>query len=314
MQDRKTKTSKYLFDITPSMFKNCIYIPLVTTIQHNPHSSRKQKNQYLPPKPMTMLPILHLILLPLIIYQTTSFASAVDPTQGFTQLPLDNSNFQIQKPYDVSVNQRYTFTNGVHKFWIYPTDKPFMSGSNTQPRTEIRITVSKNSISQNMFLLLLLLLFCLYIPSYIHHFTLYFYFQGYDYTSGIWQFEGYGYVPSGTSGVCIMQVFGGSSTATTSQLRVYDGSLTYYRSPVLSANIYNRWFRVNAIHDVGANNVKIYIDGGLKYNGDGRGAGTHYFKIGVYVQNDPSGYMESRWRDMKVFKKQCVFVFGFNQY
>lgn len=210
---------------------------------------------------MTMLPILHLILLPLIIYQTTSFASAVDPTQGFTQLPLDNSNFQIQKPYDVSVNQRYTFTNGVHKFWIYPTDKPFMSGSNTQPRTEIRITVSKNSISQNMFLLLLLLLFCLYIPSYIHHFTLYFYFQGYDYTSGIWQFEGYGYVPSGTSGVCIMQVFGGSSTATTSQLRVYDGSLTYYRSPVLSANIYNRWFRVNAIHDVGANNVKIYIDG-----------------------------------------------------
>ncbi|CAL5204292.1 unnamed protein product [Lathyrus oleraceus] len=215
---------------------------------------------------MTMLPSLHLILLPLIIYQTTSFASAVDPTQGFTQLPLDNSNFQIQKPYDVSVNQRYAFTNGVHKFWIYPTDKPFMSGSNTQPRTEIRIT-------------------------------------GYDYTSGIWQFEGYGYVPSGTSGVCIMQVFGGSSTATTSQLRVYDGSLTYYRSPVLSANIYNRWFRVNAIHDVGANNVKIYIDGDLKYNGDGRGAGTHYFKIGVYVQNDPSGYMESRWRDMKVFKK-----------
>ncbi|XP_058765847.1 citrate-binding protein-like [Vicia villosa] len=215
---------------------------------------------------MTMLPILHLILFPLIIHQTTSFASAVDPTQGFTQLPLGNSNFQIQKPYDVSVNERYSFSNGVHKFWIYPTDKPFMSGSNTQPRTEIRIT-------------------------------------GYDYTSGVWQFEGSGYVPSGTSGVCVMQVFGGSSTATTSQLRVYDGSLTYYKSPVLSPNIYNRWFKVNAIHDVGANNVKIYIDGNLKYNGDGRGAGTHYFKIGVYVQNDPSSYMESRWRDMKVFKK-----------
>ncbi|CAL5187524.1 unnamed protein product [Lathyrus oleraceus] len=217
---------------------------------------------------MTMLPILHLILLSLIIHQTTSFSSAaIDPTQGFTHVSLDNSNFVIQKPYNVPVNQRYNFTNGVHQFWIYPTDKPFLSGSNTKPRTEIRI--SKH-----------------------------------EYTSGIWQFEGYGYVPSGTSGVCIMQVFGGRSTATTTQLRIYDGSLTYYNSPhVLSQNIYNRWFKVNAIHDVDANNVKIYIDGVLKRDGAGLGAGTHYFKFGVYVQNDHSNRMESLWKDIKVFKK-----------
>ncbi|CAK8539371.1 unnamed protein product [Lathyrus sativus] len=217
---------------------------------------------------MPMLPILHLILLSLIIHQTTSFSSAaIDPTQGFTHVSLDNSNFVIQKPYNLPVNQRYNFTNGVHQFWIYPTDKPFMSGSNTKPRTEIRI--SKH-----------------------------------EYTSGIWQFEGYGYVPSGTSGVCIMQVFGGRSTATTTQLRIYDGSLTYYNSPhILSQNIYNRWFKVNAIHDVDANNVKIYIDGVLKRDGAGLGAGTHYFKFGVYVQNDHSNRMESRWKDIKVFKK-----------
>ncbi|XP_058764241.1 citrate-binding protein-like [Vicia villosa] len=217
---------------------------------------------------MTMLPILHLILFPLIIHQTTSFSSsAIDPTQGFTHVSLDNSNFVIQKPYNIPVNQRYNFTNGVHQFWILPTDKPFMSGSNTKPRTEIRI--SKH-----------------------------------EYTSGIWQFEGYAYVPSGTSGVCIMQIFGGRSTATTTQLRIYDGSLTYYNSPhVLSQNIYDRWFKVNAIHDMDANNVKIYIDGVLKRDGAGLGAGTHYFKFGVYVQNDHSNRMESRWKDIKVFKK-----------
>lgn len=110
-------------------------------------------------------------------------------------------------------------------------------------------------------------------------------------------------MPSGTTGVCIMQVFGGSSSATTSQLRVYDGSLTYYRSPVLAQNIYNRWFKVNVIHDVGASNVKVYLDGVLKYDGAGRGADTHYFKFGVYTQNDPSNYVESRWKDIKVFKK-----------
>ncbi|XP_045823735.1 citrate-binding protein-like [Trifolium pratense] len=213
-----------------------------------------------------MLPILHLTLLPLIIYQTTFFVSAIDPTVGFTCVPLDSSHYVLQKPYDVSLNERYSFTNGVHKFWIYSTDKPFMMGSDTQPRTEIRVT-------------------------------------GYDYTSGIRQFEGYGYVPSGSTGVCIQQVFGASSAATTAQLRVYSGSLTYYRSPVLSANIYDRWFRVNVIHDANANNVKVYIDGELKFNGGDNGDGTHYFKFGVYVQNDPSGYMESRWKDIKICRK-----------
>jgi hypothetical protein len=77
--------------------------------------------------------------------------------------------------------------------------------------------------------------------------------RGYNYLSGVWQFEGYGYVPDGMSGVCIMQVFGASHPhATTLMLRVYNGSLMYYRGPVLVPHIYNRWFRLNVIHDVDA--------------------------------------------------------------
>jgi len=127
--------------------------------------------------------------------------------------------------------------------------------------------------------------------------------QGYDYTSGVWQFEGHFYVPSGTSGTCIQQVFGGSSSATTSQTRVYGGSLTHYQSPTLEQNIYNKWYRFNVIHDVGANNVKIFINGAKKFDGAGRGAGSHYFKFGVYAQNGASNYMESQWRDIKIFRK-----------
>ncbi|RDX61655.1 Citrate-binding protein, partial [Mucuna pruriens] len=208
----------------------------------------------------------HLTLLPLIISFITFSSAAADPTDGFTHLPLSNSNFQVHSPYDVPQNQRYSFSNGVHTFWVYSTDKPFMPGSNTKPRSEIRIT-------------------------------------GYDYTSGVWQFEGYGYIPSGTTGTCVQQVFGGVTSNTTSQTRVYNGSLTHYSSSVLEPNIYNRWFRFNVIHDVGANNVKIYINGVKKFDGAGRGASTHYFKFGVYTQNDASNYMESRWRDIKIFKK-----------
>ncbi|PNX89085.1 hypothetical protein L195_g045202 [Trifolium pratense] len=60
---------------------------------------------------MALLPILHLTLLPLIIYQATFFASAavVDPTLGFTLVSLDNSNLVIQKPYNVPVYQLYNF-------------------------------------------------------------------------------------------------------------------------------------------------------------------------------------------------------------
>ncbi|KAE8706917.1 putative Citrate-binding protein precursor [Hibiscus syriacus] len=111
------------------------------------------------------------------------------------------------------------------------------------------------------------------------------------------------YIPSGTTATSVMQVFGGSFRATTIILRVYQGSLTVYRSPVLLSNMYNRWFKVNVIHDVGASNVKVYIDGVLRYEGFGAGGSYHYFKFGVYAEDGASNYMESRWRRIRVLRK-----------
>ncbi|KAF5779167.1 putative concanavalin A-like lectin/glucanase domain superfamily, alginate lyase 2 [Helianthus annuus] len=191
----------------------------------------------------------------------------INTTTGFVAQPLDQSNFHIQKPYNVPLNQRYSFSNGVHKLWVLKTDKPHSKNSKTLPRTEIR-------------------------------------FQGYDYSSGVWQFEAYGYVHHGTSGVCIMQIFGSKPpSATTTMLRVDHNKLTYYRNPVIFSNIYDKWFRLNVIHDVEGNNVQVYIDGVLKYDGPGRGGRSHYFKCGVYSQQDASFHMESHWKDIKVLKK-----------
>ncbi|WRX09689.1 Alginate lyase 2 - like 3 [Theobroma cacao] len=192
----------------------------------------------------------------------------VDPTKGFVELPLNKSNFHNDKPYDLPVSDRYSFVDGVHKLWVYSTDKPLFKNSPTKPRSEIRI-------------------------------------RGYDYSSGVWQFEGYGYVPCGTTGVCIMQVFGSTPPqATTLMLRVYNGSLYYYKAdPVVLENIYDRWFRVNVIHDVNASKLQVYIDGVLKLEPPGHGGTNHYFKFGVYEQNDSSYYIESRWKGIKVLKK-----------
>ncbi|ESR41103.1 hypothetical protein CICLE_v10027490mg, partial [Citrus x clementina] len=190
-----------------------------------------------------------------------------DPTKGFISLPLNRSYYHIQKPYDLPENQRYCFSDGVHRCWVYSTDKPHTPTSQTKPRTEIAI-------------------------------------QGYNYSYGVWQFEGHWYVPQGTSGVCIMQVFGASPPhATTLMLRVVNGSLLYYRGPVLVQDIYDKWFKLNVIHDVDAAKVKVYINGCLIFEADGRGGTSHAFKCGVYAQNDDSYYMESRWKDIKVLRK-----------
>ncbi|KAI9108649.1 hypothetical protein K1719_020296 [Acacia pycnantha] len=191
----------------------------------------------------------------------------VDLTLGFTELPLNASNFKHDKPYDLPVSSRYSFHDGVHKFWVYSNDKPLSKNSPTRPRSEIKI-------------------------------------QGYDYSSGVWQFEGHGYVPSGTSGFCIMQVFGSDPPhATTLMVRTYNDSLAYYRGPVLVPCIWDKWFQLNVIHDVEASIVRVYIDRVLVYEAPGRGGHSHYFKFGVYTQNDPTFYMESRWKGIRVFHK-----------
>nr|CAB3459514.1 unnamed protein product [Digitaria exilis] len=189
-----------------------------------------------------------------------------DPTVGFREVTLSESNFVLQRPYDVPGRDRYKFHGGVRQLWVLSSDKPHDRQSNTSPRTEIRMT-------------------------------------GYDYSSGVWQFEGYGYVPSGTTGVSIMQVFGAGESATTLMLHVYDGALRYYDRQVVEDDIYDRWFRLNVVHDVDASRLTVFVDGVERLRAPGRGGDSHYFKFGVYAQNHASSCMESRWKDVRIFRK-----------
>ncbi|CAD6268215.1 unnamed protein product [Miscanthus lutarioriparius] len=190
-----------------------------------------------------------------------------DPTVGFTEVSLTEGNFELQHPYDLPSGDRYSFHGDVRQLWVLSSDKPHSPNSHTSPRTEIRM-------------------------------------RGYGYSSGVWQFEGYGYVPSGTTGVSIMQVFGGASGhATTLMLHVYDGALRYYHRQVVEDGIYDRWFRLNVVHDVGASTLTVYIDGVEKLRAPGHGGDSHFFKFGVYAQRNASSCMESHWKNIKIFRK-----------
>ncbi|KAI4348092.1 hypothetical protein L6164_008854 [Bauhinia variegata] len=190
-----------------------------------------------------------------------------DPTAGFTPVPLTPANFVLQKPYDIPLDQRYSYKDGVHRMWVYADDKPHNPSSHTQPRTEIRI-------------------------------------KGLDYHSGVWQFEGYGFVPNGTSGATVAQIHGAAKGATTLILRIYNGNMRYYSGDLVAEDLYDKWFRLNIIHDVDGGKVSVFINGEKKFEVKDQGPGDLYFKCGVYAApKDISYYMESRWRDIKIYKK-----------
>ncbi|KAJ6793270.1 citrate-binding protein-like [Iris pallida] len=193
------------------------------------------------------------------------FFCGADPTDGFTAVPLSDQNFEIEWPYNLPRSDRYSYVDGVHKFWVYSTDKPLRPDSTTKPRSELRI-------------------------------------RGYDYSSGVWQFEGYGFVPNGTTGTSVMQIHR-FSPSTVLMLKVYDAQLRFYTRQVVESDIYDRWMRINVIHDVDANKLAVYVDGVRRLETDGNGASLFDFKCGVYTQTEPSHYMESRWRDIRVLKK-----------
>ncbi|CAO2153118.1 unnamed protein product [Urochloa humidicola] len=123
-------------------------------------------------------------------------------------------------------------------------------------------------------------------------------------SSGVWQFEGF--VPSGAS---VMQIFRVSTHASTMMLHVYGGRLTYYHQldKVVAARVYDRWVRLNVVHDVAAGNVTVFVDGERRLSVAGHGVTEqeHYFKFGVYMQphHQPSRRMESRWKNVAVYTK-----------
>jgi len=192
-----------------------------------------------------------------VVLALASSASAIDGrnlTDGFIQVELAEGNFVVQSPYDVPENQRYSYDNvtGVRTFLVYASDKPFNTVTGTKPRTEVRLTVSTQATMSYHFICSFSNLHDAYIRVFART------TQCHDYSSGVWQFEGYGYVPAGTSGASVMQIHNedGGAHATTLMLWVYNSTLRYYDRQVVEDGAYDRWFRLNVVHDVGVSTVR----------------------------------------------------------
>jgi hypothetical protein len=196
-----------------------------------------------------------------------SAGSLLSVSAGFASEWIEQPlKFTIQSPYDLQQGDRYTFKDGVYDFVVHKTDQPFQKDSSTLPRTEMRIDN--------------------------------------NYKSGRHMFEADVFVPTGTTGVSIMQIFGGSNGhASSLQLRVDDGNLMRYHSDTVKSNIYDHWFHLNVVHDDDTHDIAIFIDGVQVLTAKDLGGSSHYFKCGVYTQEEASDKMEARFKNIKIYSK-----------
>lgn len=64
-------------------------------------------------------------------------------TAGFTPVRLRESQFVVQRPYDVPLCERYELgADGVRQMWVYSADRPISATHAGSARTEIKFNVT----------------------------------------------------------------------------------------------------------------------------------------------------------------------------
>jgi hypothetical protein len=189
------------------------------------------------------------------------------PTDGWTQRSW---TYVVHKPYNLSLSQRFTYSNGVWTLWVYTTDWCMHQtcGSTEGKRTEMR--------------------------------------WNNDYSSGRRMWDGDIYLVSGTNEATVQQVFGGVTSSTSSQIRGFTengGTLKRYGSNTLVTGINNTWVNVKVAHDTGTNTIRHYVRNVLVRSDPDRGDTTYYFKNGVYVGTGSSTRSECRFRNLKQWQR-----------
>jgi hypothetical protein len=191
-------------------------------------------------------------------------ANSADATRGWREVPF---SFDIQKPYDLEVKDRYRFdaATGTHDFWIYFADKPHQPPPNrTTARTEMRTE---------------------------------------SFRSGEHMFGADVNVSPGTF-ACIMQVFDAAHGPVTMLIAHPDGKVTVGNSTVIKTNAIGNWWNLKATNDPGTNGlIRIYVDNVPVYTNHSRGPRDYYFKCGVYSRKD-SERSEARFKNVKMWVRE----------
>jgi len=128
-----------------------------------------------------------------------------------------------------------------------------------------------------------------------------------DYSSGIWQFEGYVTFNAPLQDESLFQIFGNTGSAATflmmrgyrdnnGEIRVMSGSHT------IASGIYGQEVRINVIHEYNVS-AKFYVNGKFVYEKPQNDPGvTNYWKYGVYGTTNGNVPAVVQWRGVRTFR------------
>jgi hypothetical protein len=201
-----------------------------------------------------------------------------DPTQGWTEY---EDSFNVQHPYNLPTNTRFSITSGIYNFWVFPNDYPHSpDAGGRNPRTEARYGGTADKASGNNF------------------------------QSGMRLYSADMLIERNAVGSAIMQIHA-TDPAVPIGVRIMsngnmvnNGTLTVVQGSTVPGGLVDRWFNFKASLDTATMQVKIYVNNCLKstYTGQ-RGSGAFYFKNGVYFCKTSQNGCFSHYKNLHLYKK-----------
>jgi hypothetical protein len=202
-----------------------------------------------------------------------------DPTAGWTEY---RDSFNVQRPYTVPINTRFSIIGGIYNFWVFPNDAPHSPDANGRnPRTEARYGGTADVAT------------------------------GRNFQTGMRMYSADMLIEKNAVGSAIMQIHTTADGGGPIGLRIQgnsdmvnNGSLTVVQGSSVAGGLIDSWFNFKASLDAGTQEVKIYINNCLKstYKGP-RGDGNFYFKNGVYFCKTSKNGCFSHYKNLHLYKK-----------
>jgi hypothetical protein len=195
-----------------------------------------------------------------------------DPTAGYTEY---KDSFHIERPYDVPISERFSITNGIYNFWVFPNDKAHSTIANGKnPRTEATYGGTYDKATAG---------------------------------TGKGNAAGIGYFTKGqriySADVLIEASAKGSIVMQLHTTATGIGPV-YLSGGGIPGGKIDQWFNMKIVFDAATLKSQVYINNCMKGTVSGpRGDGHFYFKNGVYHCGS-SGGCRTHYKNVHFYVKQ----------